>query len=191
MRDIAAEMLRIQAVRETQAGHPCKADTQWQREFESAFIYEETRDQVTAIAETKSDMEKPKPMDRLICGDVGFGKTEVAIRAAFKCVMDGKQVAILVPTTVLAQQHFNNFRERMADYPVRVELLSRFRTKREQKKVVEDLAAGAVDIVIGTHRIVQEDIAFKDLGLVVIDESSASACCTRKNSSVSARWWMC
>ena len=109
-------------------------------------------------------------MDRLICGDVGFGKTEVAIRAAFKCVMDGKQVAILVPTTVLAQQHFNNFRERMADYPIRVELLSRFRTKREQVKVVENLAAGAVDIVIGTHRIVQEDIAFKDLGLVVIDE---------------------
>lgn len=170
VRDIAAEMLRIQAVRETQPGHPCKPDTQWQREFESAFIYEETRDQITAIAETKADQERAKPMDRLICGDVGFGKTEVAIRAAFKCVMDGKQVAILVPTTVLAQQHFNNFRERMADYPVRVELLSRFRTKREQAKVIEQLAAGAVDIVIGTHRIVQDDIAFKDLGLVVIDE---------------------
>jgi transcription-repair coupling factor (superfamily II helicase) len=170
VRDIAAEMLRIQAVRETQAGHPCKADTQWQREFESAFIYVETRDQVTAIAETKADQERAKPMDRLICGDVGFGKTEVAIRAAFKCVMDGKQVAILVPTTVLAQQHFNNFRERMADYPIRVELLSRFRTKREADKVVENLANGAVDIVIGTHRIVQDDIAFKDLGLVVIDE---------------------
>ena len=170
VRDIAAEMLRIQAVRETQAGHACQPDTQWQREFESAFIYEETRDQVTAIADTKADQERPKPMDRLICGDVGFGKTEVAIRAAFKCVMDGKQVAILVPTTVLAQQHFNNFRERMADYPVRVELLSRFRTPREQARVVKDLAAGAVDIVIGTHRIVQNDIAFKDLGLVVIDE---------------------
>lgn len=170
VRDIAAEMLRIQAVRETQAGHPCKPDTQWQREFESAFIYEETPDQLTAIAATKADQERAKPMDRLICGDVGFGKTEVAIRAAFKTVMDGKQVAILVPTTVLAQQHYNNFRERMADYPVRVELLSRFRTKREQAKVVEQLAAGAVDIVIGTHRIVQDDIAFKDLGLVVIDE---------------------
>jgi len=170
VRDIAAEMLRIQAVRETQAGHACKPDTQWQREFESAFIYEETRDQVTAIADTKADQERPKPMDRLICGDVGFGKTEVAIRAAFKTVMDGKQVAILVPTTVLAQQHFNNFRERMADYPIRVELLSRFRTRREQDLVVKNLAAGAVDIVIGTHRIVQEDIAFKDLGLVVIDE---------------------
>ena len=170
VRDIAAEMLRIQAVRETQAGHPCKPDTQWQREFESAFIYEETRDQVNAIAQTKADQERAKPMDRLICGDVGFGKTEVAIRAAFKTVMDGKQVAILVPTTVLAQQHFNNFRERMADYPIRVELLSRFRTKREANKVVENLAAGAVDIVIGTHRIVQDDIVFKDLGLVVIDE---------------------
>ena len=170
VRDIAAEMLRIQAVRETQPGHPCKPDTQWQREFERAFIYEETPDQITAIAETKTDQERAKPMDRLICGDVGFGKTEVAIRAAFKCVMDGKQVAILVPTTVLAQQHFNNFRERMADYPIRVELLSRFRTKREQAIVIKDLAAGAVDIVIGTHRIVQEDIVFKDLGLVVIDE---------------------
>jgi transcription-repair coupling factor (superfamily II helicase) len=170
VRDIAAEMLRIQAVRESQPGHPCKPDTQWQREFESAFIYEETRDQITAIADTKADQERAKPMDRLICGDVGFGKTEVAIRAAFKCVMDGKQVAILVPTTVLAQQHFNNFRERMADYPIRVELLSRFRTRREQDLVVKNLAAGAVDIVIGTHRIVQDDIAFKDLGLVVIDE---------------------
>ena len=170
VRDIAAEMLRIQAVRETQPGHACKPDTQWQREFESAFIYEETPDQLTAIAQTKSDMEKPKPMDRLICGDVGFGKTEVAIRAAFKTVMDGKQTAILVPTTVLAQQHFNVFRERMADYPVRIELLSRFRTRREQQRVVKDLASGSVDIVIGTHRIIQGDIAFKDLGLVVIDE---------------------
>ena len=170
VRDVAAELLRIQAVRETQAGHPCPPDTPWQREFEHAFIYEETPDQVKAIAETKADQERAKPMDRLICGDVGFGKTEVAIRAAFKCVMGGKQAAILVPTTVLAQQHFNNFRERMADYPVRLELLSRFRTPREQRRVVRDLAAGAVDIVIGTHRLVQEDIQFKDLGLVVIDE---------------------
>jgi transcription-repair coupling factor (superfamily II helicase) len=170
VRDVASELLRIQAVRESQAGHAFPPDVTWQREFESAFIYEETTDQVRAIAETKADMEKPKPMDRLICGDVGFGKTEVAIRAAFKAVMDGKQVAILVPTTVLAQQHFNTFRERMADYPIRVELLSRFRTHGEQSRVVKDLAAGAVDIVIGTHRIVQEDIAFKELGLVVIDE---------------------
>ncbi|MGA9875492.1 MAG: DEAD/DEAH box helicase, partial [Solirubrobacteraceae bacterium] len=170
VRDVASEMLRIQAVRETQQGHAFPADVAWQREFEGAFIYEETPDQTTAIAETKTDMERPKPMDRLICGDVGFGKTEVAIRAAFKAVMGGKQVAILVPTTVLAQQHFNTFRERMADYPIRVELLSRYRTAREQTRVVENLAAGAVDIVIGTHRLVQDDIVLKDLGLVVIDE---------------------
>ena len=170
VRDVAAELLQIQAVRESQPGHPFPPDVPWQREFEGSFLYEETPDQLKAINETKADLERAKPMDRLICGDVGFGKTEVAIRAAFKAVMGGKQVAILVPTTVLAQQHFNNFRERMADYPVRVELLSRFRTRREQQRVVQDLAAGSVDIVIGTHRILQEDIAFKDLGLVVIDE---------------------
>jgi len=170
VRDVASELLAIQAARESQPGHACAADLPWQHEFEGSFIFEETPDQLRAIQETKSDMERPKPMDRLICGDVGFGKTEVAIRAAFKAVMDGRQVAVLVPTTVLAQQHFNTFRERMADYPVRIELLSRFRTKREQGRVVRDLAAGAVDIVIGTHRLVQSDIAFKDLGLVVIDE---------------------
>jgi len=170
VRDLAAEFLSIQAARASQAGHAFKPDTPWQREFESAFLYEETPDQWKAIVAAKNDMETPKPMDRLICGDVGYGKTEVAIRAAFKAVMDGRQVAILVPTTVLAQQHFNNFRERMADYPIRVELLSRFRTAREIKKVIQDLATGAVDIVIGTHRLVQDDIAFKDLGLVVIDE---------------------
>ena len=170
VRDVAAELLQIQSVRESQAGHPFPPDVPWQREFEGAFIFEETPDQLRAIGETKSDMERPKPMDRLICGDVGFGKTEVAIRAAFKAVMGGKQVAVLVPTTVLAQQHFNTFRERMADYPVRIELLSRFRTHREQQRVVRDLAAGAVDIVIGTHRLIQSDIGFKELGLVVIDE---------------------
>ena len=170
VRDIAAELLQIQAVRESQAGHAFPADVPWQREFEGSFIFEETPDQLRAITETKSDMERPKPMDRLICGDVGFGKTEIAIRAAFKAVMGGRQVAVLVPTTVLAQQHFNTFRERMADYPVRIELLSRFRTHREQQRVVRDLAAGAVDIVIGTHRLNQSDIRFKELGLVVIDE---------------------
>jgi transcription-repair coupling factor (superfamily II helicase) len=170
VRDVAAELLQIQAVRESQAGHAFPADVPWQREFEGSFIFEETPDQLRAIGETKSDMERPKPMDRLICGDVGFGKTEIAIRAAFKAVMGGKQVAVLVPTTVLAQQHFNTFRERMADYPVRIELLSRFRTHREQQHVVGDLAAGAVDIVIGTHRLIQSDIVFKELGLVVIDE---------------------
>jgi transcription-repair coupling factor (superfamily II helicase) len=170
VRDVAAELLQIQAVRESQAGHSFPPDVPWQREFEGAFIFEETPDQLRAISETKFDMERPKPMDRLICGDVGFGKTEIAIRAAFKAVMGGKQVAVLVPTTVLAQQHFNTFRERMADYPVRIELLSRFRTHREQQRIVRDLAAGAVDIVIGTHRLIQSDIGFKELGLVVIDE---------------------
>ncbi len=170
VRDVASELLAIQAARESQPGHSFAPDNPWQREFESAFLFEETPDQMRAIVETKGDMERPKPMDRLICGDVGFGKTEVAIRAAFKAVMDGRQVAVLVPTTVLAQQHFNTFRERMADYPVRVELLSRFRSPRERKRVVQDLPAGSVDIVIGTHRLLQNDIAFKDLGLVVIDE---------------------
>jgi len=170
VRDLAAEMLRIQAARESQAGHAYPEDNTWQREFEGSFVYEETPDQMRAIIEAKRDMELPKPMDRLICGDVGYGKTEVAIRAAFKSVMGGKQVAVLVPTTVLAQQHFNTFRERMADYPVRVELLSRFRKEREQKRVIEQLATGGVDIVIGTHRLVQSDITFKDLGLVIIDE---------------------
>jgi transcription-repair coupling factor (superfamily II helicase) len=170
IRDFAAELLTIQAARESQAGHAFPPDSPWQREFESAFVYEETPDQVRAIAETKTDLESSRPMDRLICGDVGFGKTEVAIRAAFKAVMGGRQVAILVPTTVLAQQHYNTFVERMADYPIRVELLSRFRTRPQQQRVVRDLATGAVDIVIGTHRLVQPDILFKDLGLVVIDE---------------------
>jgi transcription-repair coupling factor (superfamily II helicase) len=170
VRDVASDLLSIQAARESQPGHSFAADTPWQREFESAFIFEETPDQMRAIVDTKTDMERPKPMDRLICGDVGFGKTEVGIRAAFKAVMDGRQAAVLVPTTVLAQQHFNTFRERMADYPVRIELLSRFRTRSAQNRVVKDLAEGSVDIVIGTHRLLQEDIAFKDLGLVVIDE---------------------
>jgi transcription-repair coupling factor (superfamily II helicase) len=170
VRDVASDLLAIQAARESQPGHSFAPDAPWQREFESAFIFEETPDQERAIVETKADMERPKPMDRLICGDVGFGKTEVGIRAAFKAVLDGKQVAVLVPTTVLAQQHYNTFRERMADYPIRVELLSRFRTRRAQEAVVSDLAAGAVDIVIGTHRLLQDDIAIKDLGLVVIDE---------------------
>jgi transcription-repair coupling factor (superfamily II helicase) len=170
VRDVASDLLAIQAARESQEGHAFAPDAPWQREFESAFLFEETPDQMRAIVETKTDMERPKPMDRLICGDVGFGKTEVGIRAAFKAVLDGKQVAVLVPTTVLAQQHYNTFRERMADYPVRIELLSRFRTRRAQQRVVKELAAGAVDIVIGTHRLLQADITFKDLGLVVIDE---------------------
>ena len=166
VQDVAAEMLRIQAVRESQAGHPFPADVVWQREFEGAFVYEETPDQLKAIGETKADMERPKPMDRLICGDVGFGKTEVAIRAAFK-VCDGWKTSChsRADYRARAQQHYNNFRERMADYPIRVELLA-YRTRGEQDHVVKALAEGTVDIVVGTHRIVQEDIQFKDLGLV-------------------------
>ena len=168
--DVAADLLRIQAARASQPGHACGLDTPWQREFESAFIYEETPDQQRAIEAAKRDMEQPKPMDRLVCGDVGFGKTEVAIRAAFKAVMDGRQVAVLAPTTVLAQQHYNTFRERMADYPVKVEVLSRFRSPRQQGQVLRLLAAGGVDIVVGTHRLLQKDVAFKELGLVIVDE---------------------
>ncbi len=170
VRDLAAEMLSIQAARESQVGFAYSQDTGWQREFENSFIYEETPDQWRAIVAAKKDLESPKPMDRLICGDVGYGKTEVAIRAAFKVALGGKQVAVLVPTTVLAQQHYNTFCERMADYPVRIDLLSRFRTQRQLRTTLRDLGTGAVDIVIGTHRLLQEDIAFKDLGLVVIDE---------------------
>lgn len=168
--DYASQLLTLHAERETTNGYAFRPDTHWQREFESSFLYRETPDQLQAILDTKQDMESTQPMDRLICGDVGFGKTEVAIRAAFKAVMDGKQVAVLVPTTVLAQQHYQNFRERMSDYPIRVELLSRFRTPAEQARTLQELQEGSVDMVIGTHRLVSPDVQFKDLGLVVIDE---------------------
>jgi transcription-repair coupling factor (superfamily II helicase) len=168
--DLAANLLEIQAARNTLEGHAFSPDTAWQHEFEAAFIYDETPDQLTAIEEVKRDMESKRPMDRLICGDVGYGKTEVAIRAAFKAVMDGYQVAVLCPTTVLAEQHWNTFRERMSGYPVAIEMLSRFRTAREQKKVAQLLRKGGVDIVIGTHRLLSGDILFKNLGLVVVDE---------------------
>ncbi|HEV2095719.1 MAG TPA: transcription-repair coupling factor [Chthoniobacterales bacterium] len=168
--DYAGKMLAVQAERETQLGHAFGPDTKWQAEFEHSFPFRETPDQLTAIAATKRDMEQARSMDRLICGDVGFGKTEVAIRAAFKAVMEGKQVAILAPTTVLAQQHFETFRQRMLDYPVRIEMLSRFRSHAEQRKVIQLLRAGGVDVVIGTHRLISGDVIFKNLGLVVIDE---------------------
>ena len=145
-------------------------DTPWQGEFEAAFRFEETPDQMRAIEEVKADMEGARPMDRLVAGDVGYGKTEVALRAAFKAVADGRQVAVLVPTTVLAQQHYNTFVERFAPFPAKVELLSRFRSPKEQKEVVAGLATGTVDVVIGTHRILSKDVQFKDLGLLVVDE---------------------
>lgn len=168
--EYAARILRVEAERRARPGHAFAPDTDWQREFEDAFLYEETADQAAAIEETKRDMESPRPMDRLVCGDVGFGKTEVALRAAFKAVMGGKQVAVLAPTTVLAQQHERTFRERMADYPVRVDLLSRFRSKGRQARTLRAAAEGAVDILIGTHRLLQPDVRFKNLGLVVVDE---------------------
>jgi transcription-repair coupling factor (superfamily II helicase) len=168
--DYAAKLLQVHAERETARGYAFPPDNKWQHEFETSFLFKETPDQVAAIAATKTDMESERPMDRLICGDVGFGKTEVAIRAAFKAASTGKQVAMLVPTTVLAEQHYRNFRERMSDYPVTVDMLSRFRTPGEQRKTLEGLKDGSVDIVIGTHRLISKDIEFKNLGLVVIDE---------------------
>ncbi|MHC5034339.1 MAG: transcription-repair coupling factor [Planctomycetota bacterium] len=168
--DMATELLEMQAVRETQRGIAAPADTEWQRQFDSEFPYEETEDQADAIEQVKRDMCAGRPMDRLICGDVGYGKTEIAMRAAFRSVNGGWQVAVLVPTTVLAQQHFRTFSERMADYPVRVEMLSRFLTGSETQRVLEGMADGTVDIVIGTHRLLQDDVTFKNIGLVIIDE---------------------
>ncbi len=166
----AKELAGLYAAREAATRLPYGDDSPWQREMEAAFDYEETPDQLQAILDVKEDLQREKPMDRLICGDVGFGKTEVAIRAAFKAVQEGKQVAVLCPTTVLAQQHWNVFRERLAAYPISIEMLSRFRTKPEQESVLESLRLGAVDLVIGTHRIVQQDVEFRDLGLVIVDE---------------------
>jgi transcription-repair coupling factor (superfamily II helicase) len=169
-REIARELVALYQARARSPGHAFSPDTPWQREMEELFPYRETPDQLKAIADVKADMEEPRPMDRLVCGDVGFGKTEIAIRAAFKAVQDGKQVAVLVPTTLLAQQHFQTFSERYAGFPVRVEMLSRFLTPAQQKKVVDGLADGSVDVVIGTHRLLGPDVRFRDLGLLVVDE---------------------
>lgn len=172
VQDVARELLKLYSERESTPGHAFPPDSEqpWLQELEDAFPYEETPDQARAIEEVKSDMERPKAMDRLVCGDVGYGKTEVALRAAFKSVLDQRQVAILVPTTVLALQHYNTFKERLKAYPVRVELLSRFRSDKEQKQVLEELALGKVDIIIGTHRLLQKDVVFFNLGLLVVDE---------------------
>ena len=168
--EIAQDLVELYAKRQQAQGFEFGKDTVWQQEFEDAFPYQETEDQLQAIEDTKHDMESSGIMDRLICGDVGFGKTEIAIRAAFKAVQDGKQVALLVPTTILAQQHYNTFTERMRAFPVRVDLMSRFRTASEQKKTVADLKKGLVDIVIGTHRLLSKDVTYKDLGLLIVDE---------------------
>jgi transcription-repair coupling factor (superfamily II helicase) len=168
--DVAEDLLKVYAQRETKPGFPFSPDTPWQAELEESFKYEETPDQLVALADIKSDMESDRPMDRLLCGDVGFGKTEVALRAAFKAVMSGRQVALLAPTTVLVQQHFQVFRERLKRYPATIEVLSRFRTEDEQRRTLAGVKAGAVDIVIGTHRLLQRDVKFKRLGLLIIDE---------------------
>ena len=170
VREIAEDLVKLYAVRQNEQGFAFGTDTVWQKEFEEMFPFEETEDQDLAIAATKADMESTKIMDRLICGDVGYGKTEIAIRAAFKAVQDGKQVAFLVPTTILAQQHYNNFVQRMKDFPVNIDLLCRFRSSAEQKKTIEKLKKGQVDIIIGTHRLLSKDVVYKDLGLLIIDE---------------------
>jgi len=170
MRDMAEELLKLYAARKVSEGFAFSADSNWQREFEDAFEFAETRDQLSAIKEIKRDMESSQPMDRLLCGDVGFGKTEVVMRAAFKALGDGKQVAVLAPTTVLCFQHFETFKHRFQPFPVRVEMLSRFRSPKELKEVVADIGAGKVDIAIGTHRMLSQDVEFKDLGLVIVDE---------------------
>ena len=168
--EMAEDLLDLYAKREMKEGYAFSEDNEWQKEFEASFPYQETPDQFEAIEAVKSDMESKQPMDRLICGDVGYGKTEVAIRAMFKAIIDGKQAAFLVPTTILAQQHLNNLVERFADYPINVEMLSRFRTASQQKKIIENLEQGTIDLVIGTHRLLSKDIEFDDLGLVVVDE---------------------
>lgn len=170
LREVAKELIELYAKRQKSKGYAFSKDTPWQQEFENSFIYQETDDQLRCIEEIKKDMEMQKPMDRLLCGDVGYGKTEVAIRAAFKAIMDQKQVAYLVPTTVLADQQYKSFKERMEEFPVNVEVLNRFKTKKEQQEIIKKLKLGEIDIVIGTHRILSKDIEFKDLGLLIIDE---------------------
>jgi len=167
---LARELYNLYVARKEIRGFAFSKDNNWQQELEMSFPYEETYDQLQALSEVKADMEIVKPMERLVCGDVGYGKTEIAIRAAFKAVLDGKQVAILAPTTILVQQHYDTFRERMSSFPINIDMLSRFRTKQEQKKVIDDLEEGKVDIIIGTHRLIQNDIRFKDLGLLIVDE---------------------
>lgn len=168
--DMTDELIELYATRSTKKGYQFSQDNEWQREFEALFPYQETRDQLKCVEEIKNDMERPQPMERLLCGDVGYGKTEVALRAAFKAVLDSKQVAILVPTTILAQQHYNNIVERFSKYPANVQMISRFRTKTEQTKIIKDIKSGVVDVVVGTHRILSNDVVFKDLGLLIIDE---------------------
>ena len=168
--DIAEDLIKLYAEREASKGYAFCPDGDMQREFETSFPYQETEDQLRSIQEIKQDMEKERPMDRLLCGDVGYGKTEVAIRAAFKAIADGKQVAFLVPTTILAQQHYETMTERFHDYPIKIGILNRFRTRKQQKETIKGLKNGTIDIVVGTHRLLSKDIIYRDLGLLIIDE---------------------
>lgn len=170
LKKTAAELIQLYAARKAEGGYAFAEDSHWQKELEASFAFEETEDQLKSITEIKADMENEKPMDRLLCGDVGFGKTEVALRAAFKTIMDGKQAAVLVPTTILAFQHYETFKERLKEFPVQVEMLNRFRSAAQQKKILEQLALGTIDLVIGTHRLLSQDVRFKDLGLLIVDE---------------------
>ena len=170
VKDIAKELIELYSQRMQAKGFAFSGDTEWQRDFELKFEYEETPDQLRCAEEIKHDMTRIQPMDRLLCGDVGFGKTEVALRAAFRCVSDSKQCALLCPTTILAWQHYQTVLRRFEGYPIRVELLSRFRTPKQQKEIIKKLKSGEIDMIIGTHRLVQEDVEFRDLGLAIIDE---------------------
>ncbi len=170
VKELAQEYLSMYAERKNRTGYAFGPDTAWQKEFEDKFEFEPTEDQIRCAAEIKADMERPVPMDRLLCGDVGYGKTEVAQRAAFKAVMEGKQVAVLVPTTILALQHYNNFLHRFAGYPITIEMMSRLRSSTENKRTAEHAKTGRADIVIGTHRMLSKDVGFKDLGLLIVDE---------------------
>ncbi|HCQ18721.1 MAG TPA: transcription-repair coupling factor, partial [Dermacoccus sp.] len=170
VKQIAGELIRLYSARQATPGHAFAPDTPWQRELEDAFAYVETPDQLSSIEEVKADMEKTVPMDRLVCGDVGYGKTEIAVRAAFKAVQDSKQVAVLVPTTLLVKQHYQTFAERYAGFPVKLASLSRFQSDKEAREVLAGLKDGSIDLVIGTHRLLSKEIEFKDLGLVIVDE---------------------
>ena len=170
VQDIADDLIKLYAEREASKGYAFSPDGDLQREFEASFQYKETEDQLRSIQEIKRDMERDRPMDRLLCGDVGYGKTEVAIRAAFKAIVDGKQVAFLVPTTILAQQHYETLRERFQGYPIKIGLLSRFRTRKQQQETIKGLKNGTIDVVVGTHRLLSKDVGFHDLGLLIIDE---------------------
>ena len=170
LQEIARNLIELYAKRQKVVGYAFSPDTDWQRQFEDTFPYTETEDQLRCIAEMKKDMESSRPMDRLLCGDVGYGKTEVAIRGAFKACMDQKQVAYLVPTTILANQQYESFKERMKDFPIRIELLNRFRSKKEQEQIIKKLKLGEIDIIIGTHRLLSQDVGFHDLGLLIVDE---------------------